>query len=68
MELGYARRVKLRVDLTKYDSRCKVNEEGITLPDVKLSMYGSFDNFVAVKFDNGARLDVALNSLTVLTP
>ncbi len=58
---GEPQRVKLKVDLTKYDERCKEGELGWTIPNVKLSMWGSQDRFVAVRFDNGARLDV-LNS------
>ena len=59
-------RVKLRADLTKYDPRCKVGEYGWTMPDVKLSVWGSHDPFVAVKFDNGAMLDVFDKSLEFL--
>jgi len=56
-------RVRLKEDLTKYDERCKIGELGWTMPDVKLSIWGSYDRFVAVKFDNGAKLDVLLKSL-----
>ncbi len=66
MELGYKRKVELIKDLTKYDSRCTIGSIGWTIPNVKLSMWGSSDNFVAVKFDNGARLDIALNSLNMV--
>lgn len=59
-------KVKLRVDLTKYDSRCTEGQEGTTLPNVKMSTWGSFDTFVAVKFDNGAVMDIAINSLEFL--
>lgn len=58
-------RVKLKVDLTKYDSRCKEGQEGTTIPNYKCGMYGSFDHFVAVRFDNGAVLDIAYNSLEI---
>jgi len=58
------RKVILNVDLTKYDPRCEKDSRGNTMPMVKLSPFGSFDHFVAVKFDNGAQLDVAINSLT----
>lgn len=61
---GSPRKVKLKVDLTKYDSRCKVNEQGYTVPNAKAnSGIGGLDQFVAVKFDNGAFLDVVYNSL-----
>jgi len=55
--------VKLTADLTKYDSRCKIGSKGITIPDSKLSIWGSSDRFVAVNFDNGARMDVLWGSL-----
>lgn len=60
------RKVRLSKDLTKYDSRCTEGIIGYTIPMVKLSQWGGSDNFVAVKFDNGAKLDVATNSLTFL--
>lgn len=63
---GNPKRVKLKVDLTKYNSRCKIGEMGWTIPDVKLSVWGSQDRFVAVKFDNGAKLDVIWESLETL--
>jgi hypothetical protein len=59
--------VELTVDLRMYDSRCKVGEKGMTIPNHKCGMYGSFDHFVAVKFDNGAVMDIAYNSLNILT-
>ncbi len=60
---GNPKRVKLKVDLTKYDSRCKKGEMGWTIPDFKVGIWGSQDRFVAVKFDNGASLDVLWESL-----
>lgn len=60
------RKVILNVDLTKYDSRCTKDSKGSTMPMVKLSSFGSFDHFVAVKFESGAQLDVAINSLTFI--
>ena len=63
---GEPKRVKLKVDLTKYDNKCKIGSLGYTIPDVKLSIWGSQDRFVAVKFDNGAQLDVLWNSLEVI--
>jgi len=59
-------RVKLKVDLTKYNPDCKIGSLGYTIPDVKLSIWGSQDRFVAVKFDNGFRLDVLWNSLEII--
>lgn len=61
------RKVKLNVDLTKYDSRCTKDSEGFTMPFVALSEpWGSDDRFVAVKFDSGAKLDVVISSLTFI--
>ena len=59
-------RVKLIEDLTRYDLRCKVGELGWTIPDTKLSIWGSYDRFVAVRFDNGAKLDVLWKGLEEL--
>ena len=59
--------VELTVDLRMYDSRCKVGEKGMTIPNHKCGLYGSFDHFVAVRFDNGAVMDIAYNSLNILT-
>ena len=59
-------RVKLKADLTKYDSRCKIGELGWTIPNIKLSSYGWSDAVTAVQFDNGARLDVFYRSLELL--
>jgi len=59
-------RVKLTEDLTKYDRRCKVGELGWTIPMTKLSVWGSLDRFVAVRFDNGAELDVLWKGLEEL--
>lgn len=58
------RKVTLKTDLTKYDSRCVKDSIGVTIPYVKLSMWGDTDRFVAVHFDNGAKLDVLISSLT----
>jgi len=56
-------RVKLKTDLTKYHPECKIGSIGSTLPGIKLSEWGWSDRFVAVKFDNGAMLDVLWKSL-----
>lgn len=60
---GVKERVELIVDLTRYDKRLIVGSLGWTMPDVKLSMWGSEDRFVAVQFDNGACLDILYKSL-----
>ena len=59
--------VELTVDLTRYDSRCTVGQKGMTIPNHKCGLYGSFDHFVAVRFDNGAVMDIAYKSLNILT-
>lgn len=59
--------VELTKDLTAYDSRCTAGQKGMTIPNHKCGLYGSFDHFVAVRFDNGAVMDIAYNSLIILT-
>lgn len=57
-------KVKLVVDLTKYDDRCVNGSLGVTIPNSYVGMWGNqSDRFVAVKFDNGARLDVLWSGL-----
>lgn len=64
MQLGGSpKKVTLKKDLTKYDSRLTVGQEGVTIPNVKIGMWGSYDHFVAVNFDCGAKMDIAINSL-----
>jgi hypothetical protein len=63
---GKPQSVRLKVDLTKYDNRCTVGSTGKTIPDYKVGMWGSYDHFVAVKFDNGAILDIAYDGLEML--
>ena len=60
---GKPERVKLNVDLTKYDTRCIAGEMGYTIPNGKIGMFGGFDTFVAVRFDNGAVMDIVVKSL-----
>lgn len=61
---GESKRVRLTVDLTRYDPRCKIGELGWTMPDMAYSSWAKFyDRFVAVKFDNGAKLDVLTKSI-----
>lgn len=62
---GNSKKVTLNVDLTKYDNRCVVGSKGKTIPNKAFGTFGNFDHFVAVKFDNGATLDVAYNSINV---
>ena len=59
--------IELTKDLTKYDSRCTVGQKGMTMPNHKCGLFGGFDDFVAVTFDNGAILDIAYNSINILT-
>jgi hypothetical protein len=63
---GEPMNVKLKVDLTKYDNRCVSGSTGKTMPNYKVGLYGGFDHFVAVKFDSGAVLDIAISSLEYL--
>jgi len=62
---GSKQRVKLTKDLTKYGDGLIVGAKGWTIPNVKLSIWGGSDTFVAVKFDNGIRLDIAYHSLEI---
>jgi len=64
-EGGTKERVTLKVDLTKYNDKCVSGSKGWTIPNVKLSNFGSFDDFVAVEFDNGAKMDIAYSSLEI---
>lgn len=59
-------KVKLTVDLTKYDARCVKGSTGKTVPNHKVGTWGGLDTFVAVAFDNGALMDIAYNSLEMV--
>ncbi len=63
---GVPLKVELKVDLTKYDERCSVGQIGETVPNHSFSSFGNFDDFVAVRFENGAEMDVAYSSLNLL--
>ncbi len=63
---GKPLKVKLKVDLTKYDEKCTIGQEGKTIPNVKLSIWGNYDRFVAVNFNNGATMDVLWEGLEVM--
>lgn len=65
-EGGTPIRVKLITDLTKYDSKLTIGQEGFTVPNEKYSMWGDFDGFVAVNFDCDSKMDIALNSLEII--
>jgi hypothetical protein len=60
---GKPTKVKLTVDLTKYDSRCVEGSTGTTIPNYRVGIWGDLDTFVAVRFDNGAVLDILYKSL-----
>jgi hypothetical protein len=60
---GESYRVELIEDLTRYDKRLIKGQLGMTMPGVKLSVWGSSDRFVAVRFDCGAELDILFQSL-----
>jgi hypothetical protein len=58
-------RVKLTKDLTRYDERLVIGAEGDTCePQSKWAR--SNDNFVGVRFDNGACLDLVCSGLEVI--
>jgi len=59
-------RVRLEVDLTRYDNRCKKGALGWTKPNSKFSPFGVQDRFIAIEFDSGAKLDVLFNGLKKL--
>ena len=60
---GEPERVKLKVDLTRYNEKAKEGELGWTIPGTKLTFLGSSDTFVAVRFDNGISMDILYKSL-----
>ena len=60
---GNPKRVKLIVDLTRYNPKLKIGELGWTIPNVKITVWGSQDRFVAVNFDNGFLTDVLYKSI-----
>jgi len=62
---GEPQKVTLKSGLTKYNSKCVVGSEGKTIPNKAFGTFGKFDHFVAVKFDNGAEMDVAYSSLKI---
>jgi hypothetical protein len=61
---GAPKRVRLTVDLTKYDSRCTEGSLGTTTNGS--DGWASFDHFTEVVFDSGARLPVLWKSLDVI--
>ncbi len=56
-------RVKLTVDLRRYDPRLLRGSKGHTVPGLKCSDWGESLDFAAVQFDNGALLDILWTSL-----
>ena len=60
-------RMKLTVDLTRYHLNAKEGALCTTIPDCKLSMWGSQDRFVAVRFDEGGSLDILWKGLEKIT-
>lgn len=64
---GSPTRVRLTADLRRYHHHLIAGVDGTTLPDVKFGFWGTWDRFVAVKFDCcGVGLDVLWTSLTAL--
>lgn len=60
--------IMLKVNLEKYGEALVEGVLGWTIPNTKLSMWGSQDRFVAVKFDNGASLDLLWKNLEQIQP
>ena len=58
------RRVRLNVDLTRYDSRCVEGSLGTTTRNS--DGYAGFDRFTDVVFDSGAHLPVLWDSLELV--
>ena len=56
-------RVRLTVDLTDYDARCKAGSEGETGAPCAVWARTFPDRFVGVHFDSGAALDVLWTGL-----
>ena len=66
MWFGKPARVTLNVDLTQYHGHLTPGVTGTLIPDLKCSMWGSYDRFGAVRFDCcGATLDILLGNLTI---
>lgn len=65
---GEPKRMKLNVDLSSYHHNAKKGALCTTIPDCKLSVWGSQDRFVAVKFDDGGQLDVLWEGLEKYEP
>ena len=59
-------RVRLKEDLTRYHPNAKEGALGWTLPEVQCSMWGTYDRFWAVQFDEGGRLDLLSKGLEVI--
>lgn len=60
-------RVKLKYDLTKYDTRCVVGSLGKHTPGQSFSIWArTQDRFWGIEFDNGAKLDVLTSSLEIV--
>jgi hypothetical protein len=59
-------RVRLTTDLTRYDNRCVNGSMGTTIPNRKFGVFGNYDHFVAVRFDNGAMMDISYGSIEII--
>ena len=58
------RRVRLKVDLTRYDPRCVEGSLGTTTDN--RDGWASFDHFTDVVFDSGAHLPILWESLELI--
>lgn len=60
-------RIELTTDLTRYDKRLTIGQQGVTIPGEAVSMWArGSDRFAAVAFDNGARIDVSYSSFKII--
>jgi hypothetical protein len=55
---GNTKRVKLKINLEKYGKGLIEGTKGYTIPNIKLSAWGSSDRFVAVKFKSEISGDI----------
>jgi hypothetical protein len=61
-------RVQLDVDLTRYHQHLLPGAQGVSVPDVKTTVWGYQDRFWAVRYDCcGHTMDTLTKSLTLLS-
>lgn len=63
---GPPTRCTLQTDLTRYHQHLVVGSQGVLVPEIKTTSWGSLDRFGAVKFDCcGHTLDIVLANLDI---